>query len=135
MLLPATAHAIAPMQDPGQEPAGTQAQPATPMPTDVTRAVIQGVVRNSATGEPLARALVQIEGDAIAGALTDNEGKFEIPGVPIGAQIVSVTKPGFRDRPYATEETGLQAEGPSHSILVAERRHSRPHRALHRRSG
>jgi hypothetical protein len=107
------------MQDPAQEPAGTQAQPATPMPTDVTRVVIQGVVRNSATGEPLARALVQIEGDASAGALTDNEGKFEIPGVPIGAQIVSVTKPGFRDRPYATEETGLQAEGPSHSILVA----------------
>ena len=80
---------------------------------------LQGVVRNSASGEPLPRALVQIEGDADTGTLTDGEGRFEIPGVPAGPQIVRVVKPGFRDRPYAAEEAALQAEGPAHSVLVA----------------
>jgi hypothetical protein len=92
-------------------------QPTSPYGT--ARVTLQGVVRNGATGEPLPRALVQIEGDAEAGTLTDGEGRFEIPGVPAGPQIVRVVKPGFRDRPYAAEETGLQAEGPAHSVLVA----------------
>jgi len=84
-----------------------------------TRVTVTGVVRNAATGDPLPRALVQIEGDANTGTLTDGEGRFEIPGVPAGPQIVRVVKPGFRDRPYASEETGLQAEGPAHSVLLA----------------
>jgi hypothetical protein len=80
---------------------------------------VQGTVRNAATGEPLPRTLVQIEGDADTGALTDGEGHFEIPGVPVGPQAIRVARPGFRDRPYATEEAGLQAEGPAHSVLLA----------------
>ncbi|MGO9336378.1 MAG: carboxypeptidase regulatory-like domain-containing protein [Terracidiphilus sp.] len=86
---------------------------------ETARVAIRGMVRNAATGDPLARALVQIEGDADTGTLTDGEGRFEIPGVPAGPQTIRVAKPGFRDRPYATEETGLQAEGPAHSVLVA----------------
>jgi hypothetical protein len=84
-----------------------------------SRVTVTGVVRNAATGDPLARALVQIEGDADTGTLTDGEGRFEIPGVPAGPQTIRVVKPGFRDRPYATEETGMQAEGPAHSVLLA----------------
>jgi len=76
-------------------------------------------VRNAVTGEPLPRALVQIEGDADTGTLTDGEGHFEIPNVPAGPQTIRIVKPGYRDRPYATEETGLQAEGPAHSVLLA----------------
>jgi hypothetical protein len=87
--------------------------------SDTTRVPVSGVVRNAATGNPLPRALVQIEGDANTGTLTDGEGRFEIPGVPVGPQTIRVVKPGFRDRPYATEETGLQAEGPAHSVLLA----------------
>jgi hypothetical protein len=56
-----------------------------------------GVVRNAATGEPLPRALVRIEGDAAAGALTDGEGRFEIEGLPAGPQIFEVLKPGFQN--------------------------------------
>jgi hypothetical protein len=63
--------------------------------------------------------LVQIEGDADTGTLTNGDGQFEIPGVAAGPQIFRVVKPGFRDRPYATEETGLQSEGPAHSVMVA----------------
>jgi hypothetical protein len=91
-------------------------QPTSPYGT--ARLTLQGVVRNGATGEPLPRALVQIEGDADTGTLTDGEGRFEIPGVPAGPQIVRLVKPGYRDRPYAGEEAGLQAEGPAHSVLA-----------------
>jgi len=113
---------------PAQEPAQAEQEPAQPaqeqaQPGQVstgTRATVRGTVKNSATGEPLPRALVQIEGDADTGTLTDGEGQFEIPGVPVGPQAFRVVKPGFRDRPYATEETGLQSEGPAHSILVSQ---------------
>ncbi|MDR3774027.1 MAG: carboxypeptidase-like regulatory domain-containing protein [Terracidiphilus sp.] len=81
--------------------------------------MVQGVIRNAATGAPLARALVEIEGDAETGTLTDGEGRFEIPGVPVGPQTLRLVKPGFRDRPYPTEESGLQAEGPAHSVMIA----------------
>jgi len=93
-------------------------EPLDPFAYGGGRVAVHGVVRNSATGAALARALVQIEGDADTGTLTDGEGRFEIPGVPVGPQIFRVVKPGFRDRPYATEETGLQAEGPAHSVMV-----------------
>ncbi|MGA2049400.1 MAG: carboxypeptidase regulatory-like domain-containing protein [Terracidiphilus sp.] len=95
-----------------------QADQSTPVHA-VTRVTVQGVVRNAVSGEPLPRALVQIEGDADTGTLTDGEGHFEIPNVPAGPQTIRIVKPGYRDRPYATEETGLQAEGPAHSVLLA----------------
>jgi hypothetical protein len=101
------------------------AQAAPVQQPDLQRAVsgalttVHGVVRNAATGEPLARAMVRIEGDAETGALTDNQGRFELPGVPAGPQIVKIRKPGFQDRPYATEDVGYQGDGPAHNVLVA----------------
>jgi hypothetical protein len=74
---------------------------------------VQGVVLNAASGEPLARALVSIEGDAETGALTDGEGRFEILDVPIGPQIFSILKPGFHD-----DAEGNQPSA-SHNVLVA----------------
>jgi hypothetical protein len=99
-------------------------QPQQPQPTadeaaPKTLATLHGVVRNAATGEPLPRALVRIEGDAESGTLTDGEGRFELPGVPVGPQIIQVRKPGFQDRPYATEDVSYQGEGPAHNVLVA----------------
>ncbi|MGA2852396.1 MAG: carboxypeptidase-like regulatory domain-containing protein [Terracidiphilus sp.] len=88
--------------------------------TPKTLVTVHGEVRDSATGQPLPRALVRIEGDADAGTLTDGEGRFEIPGVAAGPQSIRVVKPGFHDRPYATEEVGYPAEGPAHSVLLAE---------------
>ncbi len=81
-------------------------------------ATVHGVVRNAATGEPLPRALVRVEGDASTGALTDGEGRFELEGVPSGPQTIQLKKPGFHDRSYATEEIGNQSDGPAHSVLV-----------------
>jgi len=86
-----------------QEPAQEQPQAVQPMTLDRTLATLHGVVRNAVTGEGLARALVRIEGDANTGALTDGEGRFEIPNIPVGPQSVSVQKPGFLDRSFSAE--------------------------------
>jgi hypothetical protein len=102
-----------------QDPTPESTQPSNPSPAGLTRVAVHGIVRDAASGEPLARALVQIEGNAETGALTDSQGRFEIPGVPVGPQIFRVVKPGFRDRPYASDESSLQSEGPAHSVLVA----------------
>ncbi|MGA2537608.1 MAG: carboxypeptidase regulatory-like domain-containing protein [Terracidiphilus sp.] len=105
-----------------------QEQPQEPTPPPQTqdsataqasRVTVHGTVRNEATGDPLPRALVQIEGDAETGVLTDGEGHFELNGVPVGPQTIRVVKPGFRDRPFAAEEPGAQGEGPPHSVMVA----------------
>jgi hypothetical protein len=98
-------------QEPAQQPA---------IAAQKTLVTVHGEVRDSTTGQPLPRALVRIEGDADAGTLTDGEGRFEIPGVAAGPQSIRVVKPGFHDRPYATEEVGYPAEGPAHSVLLAE---------------
>lgn len=54
-------------------------------------------MRNVVSGEPLAHALVRIEGDASTGVLTDGDGRFEIPDLPSGPQMFEVIKPGFMD--------------------------------------
>ena len=96
------------------------AEQQAPAALDRTPATVHGIVRNGATGEPVARALVRIEGDAQAGSLTDNQGRFEIPDIPVGPQAVSVEKPGFRDRPAgASEAAEAEAVGPAHSVMVA----------------
>lgn len=56
-----------------------------------------GVVMNSATGTPLAHALVTVMADVRRGALTDWKGRFEIANVPSGVLSFAVRKPGFRD--------------------------------------
>ena len=108
--LPAAAPALA------QEP-----QPAPSNSTTGPLATLHGVVLNAATGAPLARALVQVEGDANSGALTDGEGRFEIPGLPLGPQALHVDKPGFLDQLYfpgGASYWGPRA-GANHSIMVA----------------
>ena len=98
-------------------PPPSETNPAPPGPL----ATIHGVVLNAATGSPLARALVQIEGDADTGALTDSEGRFEIPGLPLGPQAVQVVKPGFLDQAFFPGGDPGWGIGPNmnHPILVA----------------
>src|SRR5579863_134082 len=105
----------------------TAASPDTPSP-DTPRSgsvnpgaltSVHGVVRIGASGDPLSRALVRINGDASTGVLTDGEGRFEIGDVPEGPQLFQVMKPGFLDH----EETGANAisENPhsyAHNVMV-----------------
>lgn len=63
---------------------------------------VEGVVINAATGKPLNRALVQIQGSPIRDQLTGLEGKFSFENLPQGTQYVTVSKPGYF-RPGATD--------------------------------
>jgi len=109
--------ALCPAQE--MQPPGEQAPQSTPpVAAPAVLTAVHGVVRNGATGAPLPRVLVRIEGGEIA-QLTDGEGRFELAGVAVGPQIIRLRKPGFLDRPYATEDLGYQGDGPAHSVLVA----------------
>ena len=113
-------------QEPPQELPQEQQQAAQPMTLDRTLTALHGVVRNATTGEGLARVLVRVEGDANTGALTDGEGRFEIPNIPVGPQSVSVQKPGFLDRgpspagaSQAAEQLVFAVPSGGHNVLVA----------------
>ena len=72
------------------------------------RVSVHGVVLNAVSGEPLPRALVRVTGEGMAGALTDGDGRFEIPNVPLGPQEFEVIKPGFLD--HASSAAGASTE-------------------------
>jgi len=94
--------------------------PAAANPFGDTLVTAHGVVRNAATGEPLPRAMVRIEGDAATGALTDGQGRFEIPGLPSGPQLFEVIKPGFQDRDGADGAAVMDdATGSAHNVILA----------------
>lgn len=65
--------------------------PASPLCT------VSGVVVNSITGEPVRRALVQVSGGfpGVTSALTDSEGRFQLPDVPESDVSIVARKPGF----------------------------------------
>jgi hypothetical protein len=109
-----------------QEPAQDAGQATQPSGLDRTLTTLHGVVRNAATGEGVPRALVRIEGDADTGVLTDGDGRFEIPNIPVGPQQVDVTRPGFIDRMIsaAGADNGVQQFivgmiGGGHNVMVA----------------
>jgi Carboxypeptidase regulatory-like domain len=95
-----------------QPPAPTPGQPTT----------VRGVVRNVASGEPLARALVRIEGDASTGVLTDGDGRFEIPDLPSGPQMFEVIKPGYLDAAagVGTSEQFGNPHDYAHNVIVID---------------
>ena len=107
-----------------QEPAANQnqqiEQPAEAQSASSEMAVLHGVVRNAA-GEPLPRTLVRIDGDASSGALTDGDGRFEIPGVPAGPQEIEVIKPGFLDETAEVAGAGMweNTHEYAHNVMVA----------------
>lgn len=82
---------------------------------------MQGLVRDAVSGEPLARALVRIDGDAATGALTDDYGRFQIPGVPAGPQQFEVIRPGFLDAEYEAAAAGSlgTTSNYAHNVMVA----------------
>lgn len=94
-----------PMRLRTQEPAP---QPNESEPPSNARVTVHGVVMNAASGEPLPRALVRLTGDGSAGTLTDGEGRYELPGIPVGPQQFEVIKPGFLDE---TGEAAAAAGG------------------------
>jgi hypothetical protein len=58
---------------------------------------VSGTVVNSATGEPVRRALVHLNGPVQRVAFTGSDGRFEFTGVPEGTVYASAERPGFFD--------------------------------------
>ena len=96
-------------------------QPAAFLASPGSLATVHGEVLNQATGQPLPHALVRVDGDAGTGALTDGDGRFEIPGVPLGPQEFEVIKPGFLDAEMKAVFTGVwqSSQGYAHNVIVA----------------
>ncbi len=101
-------------QEPSDQAAGAPT-PTGPLTT------VHGVVRNAVSDEPLARALVRIDGDASTGVLTDGDGRFEIPEVPVGPQEFEVIKPGFLDETAEVAAGGMweNSGAYAHNVMVA----------------
>ena len=98
----------------------TEATPpaAAPQQSNAPRVTVRGQVRALGSSQGVARALVRIEGDASTGALTDGDGRFEIPDVPAGPQIFTVLKPGYQDLPFGASPASSQEQGTSHNVQV-----------------
>ncbi len=88
---------------------------APPAPQNATgQFKLTGSVVNAVTGDPIRRALVQLEGESERSALTDSNGHFEFVGLPAAQVNVTARKPGF----FAQEE--LEGGSPEvKSILVS----------------
>jgi hypothetical protein len=63
----------------------------------VPRHTITGTVSNAVSGEPIRRALVQLQGSVSASVLSGSDGRFQIADVPEGQVVFSTQKPGFFD--------------------------------------
>ena len=85
----------------GAQPAGRQGGPLRQAARDraaaTATAVIRGRVTAADTGGPLRRAQIQISTGAATprGALTDNEGRFELRDLPAGSWNMRVSKAGY----------------------------------------
>jgi len=56
---------------------------------------LSGSVVNAATGEPVHGALVQFQGKVSQSVMAGQDGHFEINGIPAGAGLLFVQRPGF----------------------------------------
>jgi hypothetical protein len=86
----------------------TQGTPPDPNTALGAPATVHGVVMNAASGEPLPRALVQVNGGSGDAVLTDGEGRFELSGLPQGPNVFQLTKPGFEDAAGAPKDEVLR---------------------------
>src|SRR5690349_18323400 len=77
-----------------------QVSPPIPQAASGERAktfTIGGTVTNAATGEPIRRALVHVNGPVQLATFTGPDGRFQISGVAQGQAFLTAEKPGFFD--------------------------------------
>ncbi len=80
---------------------------------------LSGSVVNSATGEGVPRAMVRTNGVVQRTTFTDNDGHFQIDGMPQSQVTVTAQKPGFfNDQDNLGSATGWIDIGPNSSALT-----------------
>jgi len=97
------------------EPASSQS-PVEDAPTPTY--VLDGIVLNSATGQPIRGALVQVRARAETSVLTGRDGKFHFEGLAQGQISISVRKPGFFDEQQGTVRNGVVGLGANMQPVV-----------------
>jgi hypothetical protein len=79
---------------------------------------VDGIVENSLTHQPIARALVEAASDAV---LTDNQGRFELH-LPAGFERLTIRRPGYEGqetgRPPVQESVNVSANTPPVTFLL-----------------
>ena len=75
-----------------------------------TRGVVSGTVTDAATGAPLRRASVTIQGSAFLGAATDGHGAYDLAAVPEGLYTLAVSHPEYLPTTPAGVSVTDQAE-------------------------
>src|SRR5215471_578598 len=72
-----------------------QSGPSSAIPPTSEKFTLTGTVVDSTTGEAVSRALVQIYSVQHRTTFTDENGRFQIDGVPRGSYAVTAQKPGY----------------------------------------
>jgi hypothetical protein len=84
---------------------------------DAHRHTVTGMVINSVTGTPIARALVDLDMQNTRHAMTDGNGVFGFEGVPEGAATLEAERPGFFTQSDGTP-MGIQVAGDMDGIVL-----------------
>ena len=93
--------------------------PSAPNPSE--RFTINGTVIDAATGEPVRKALVQVNSVPRRTTFSDSDGRFQLEGIPAGPVTLSVQKPGyFGDQELSPGGPPLVEVGPKASSIVVK---------------
>jgi hypothetical protein len=105
-----------------QSPDTTEVFSTTAAPSNAASAEkfpVSGTVIDAATGEPIRKALVQINGAQGRTAFTDGDGRFQFEGMPSGPITISAQKQGYFGEQEMPSHTARQVEvGPNSESVV-----------------
>jgi hypothetical protein len=79
---------------------------------------VRGVIENSVTHQPIARALVDVGGSPAA-VLTDGEGHFEL-NLPEGRFVITVRRPGYGQGIETRHEVKVDADTPALTFYLTQ---------------
>ncbi len=81
---------------------------------------VRGSVISKSNGQPVARALVTMEGQSTGAVFTDNDGHFEFHDVPPGQSILLTMRPGFNGSArFGGEQHRIQVGANMPDITIA----------------
>ena len=72
--------------------------------------VLDGIVRNGSTGQPLEGVRVQIVGDVSGRVTTDEIGSYVFTGLPAGRILIEFTRDGYQYMEISVEMAGSQRQ-------------------------
>src|SRR5271169_819573 len=85
--------------------------PATPpSQSHAEKYSVAGTVLDAVTGEPIRKALVQINAQQPRTSFTDGDGRFQFEGIPAGIASLTAQKPGYFGEQEMRSHTPTQIE-------------------------